>query len=192
MSSEFQPIQLITHMFMHGGPMHIFFNMFVLITFGPPLETRWGAKKFLLFYLACGAGSALAHMGVQYYEYTQAVAQLTPEVVEEILNGSRSVMTNNTVAAQSLMSVVGIPVVGASGAIYGVVAGFAMLFPNTQLMLLFPPIPIKAKFLVPILIVIDLLLGVSSVQTGVAHFAHLGGALVGFLLVLYWKNTNQA
>lgn len=146
-SSMFKPVQLFTHMFMHGSTFHIMFNMLALYFIGPAVEMLLGAKKFLFFYLFCGVGAMLTH----------------------ILLGTNA------------------PVVGASGAIYGVLAAFAYYFPNTQMMLIFPPIPIKAKYLVLILIGIDLFSGMSGANSGIAHFAHIGGAVFGILLILYWK-----
>tara|TARA_B100000497_G_scaffold128090_1_gene173234 strand:- start:3187 stop:3831 length:645 start_codon:yes stop_codon:yes gene_type:complete len=150
-SGYFKPIQLFTHMFMHGGEMHLLFNMMALFFIGPTVENYLGSRKFLLFYLVSGIGAMIMHL---------------------LIGGNA-------------------PVVGASGAIYGVLAGFAFLFPNTQLMLLFPPIPIKAKYLVTILIAIDLFSGISGTRTGIAHFAHLGGALFGILMLLYWRNFRK-
>jgi membrane associated rhomboid family serine protease len=143
----FRPVQLFTHMFMHGSTFHIMFNMLALYFIGPAVEAFWGSKKFLFYYLFCGVGAMLTHI----------------------------VLGTNA------------PVVGASGAIYGVLAAFAYLFPNTQMMLLFPPIPIKAKYLVLILVGIDLFSGMSGSNTGIAHFAHIGGAVFGILLILYWR-----
>jgi membrane associated rhomboid family serine protease len=158
-SEFFQPYQIVTHMFMHADVGHLFFNMFALFMFGPPLESAWGPKRFLSFYLITGFGALLLHMIVSYFE-----------------------MQNPEMAY-----LVNIPVLGASGAVFGLLAGFGMLFPNSRIMLLIPPIPMKAKYFVIIYAVIELFLGVSNFNTGVAHFAHLGGALFGFLLILYWR-----
>ncbi|MEE9373019.1 MAG: rhomboid family intramembrane serine protease [Saprospiraceae bacterium] len=150
-SDAFRPIQLFTHMFMHGGVQHIFFNMLMLYFLGPQVERHLGEKKFLLLYIFSGIGALLVHLLLVPY-------------------GS---------------------MVGASGAIYGVMAGFAFLFPNTQLMLLFPPIPVKAKYLVVGIIAIDLFSGISATQSGIAHFAHLGGAIFGVLLLLFWRKFGK-
>ena len=152
---NFKPYQIFTHMFTHAGFAHIFFNLFTLWMFGRVLESVWGPKKFLLFYLICGLGAAAAHLAVQY------------------LTGGYSFA------------------VGASGAVMGVMVGFAYLFPNTELMLLFPPIPIKAKWLIAILIAFDLFGGLGRTGSGIAHWAHIGGAATGFLLVLIWNKTNK-
>ena len=152
-SDHFKPIQLVTHMFMHASPSHLFFNMIGLFFFGPWIERVWGGKKFLFYFLFCGLGAMIAHMLVGF-DYDSRVLQ---------------------------------SVVGASGAVYGVVLAFGMLFPETKVMLLIPPIPMKAKYMAMLFIGIDLVLGLGSFNTGVAHFAHLGGALFGFLLILFWR-----
>jgi len=166
-SEMFKPIQLVTHMFMHGSPTHLFFNMFALYMFGPPLENYFGPKKFLIFYLLCGFGAVALHMGVWYFE----LSGLTPgtQAYYNIFLGS---------------------VVGASGAVFGLLAGFGTLFPDTKLMLLFPPIPIKAKWFVLLYGALELFLGVGNFNTGIAHFAHLGGAIFGFLLIQYWRKNG--
>ncbi len=156
-SPYFKPHQIITHMFAHGGWGHIFFNMFTLFMFGSSLERFWGSKKFLLFYMLCGLGSAVALLGMDY------------------LGISRFFFA-----------------VGASGAIMGLMAAFAYLFPNTQL-LIFPfPVPVKAKWAIPVLMAIDLFGGFATIPgDNIAHFAHLGGALTGFIIVLIWNKTNR-
>ena len=182
--------QLITHMFMHGSPSHILFNMFGLWMFGSPLEQMWGKQKFLFFYFSAGLGAAALQMLV-YHAQVQALYD-----VIETNNLSLSdpgillnYMSQNDYnqALSSFNSVM----VGASGAIYGVLVAFAFSFPNSKLMLLFPPIPIKAKYFVPLLIVIDLFFGLSSFSIGsIAHFAHIGGALIGLIMVLYWRKNQ--
>ena len=156
----FMPWQLFTHMFMHFNLPHIAFNMFALYSFGSALEHIWGGRKFLFFYLSCGLGAALLQNGVNYLDGT-----------------------------------IGSIAVGASGAIYGLLTAFAFMFPNTQLGLLFIPIPIKAKYFVPGLLGIDLFLGlyggsVFGGGTGIGHFAHIGGALIGFIMMWYWKKNS--
>ena len=160
---DFRPYQIATHMFAHstytaGGSIvffHILFNMFGLYMFGRILENVWGAKRFLIFYLACGVGAAAAHLAMQY------------------------IMGGNSAA------------VGASGAVMGVFVAFGYLFPNTELMIIPIPIPIKAKWLVLVYIGLDLFGGFGNTGDNVAHFAHLGGALTGFLIVLFWNKTNR-
>ncbi len=190
LSPLFKPVQLVTHMFMHGGITHLLFNMLGLFFLGPYVEQKMGSKRFLLFYFVCGFGSMLAHLGAGYIEYMQVqevVGNLSTDQLERLITTGHFGGTGLSLGqAEGIMGALGIPVVGASGAIYGVFLAFAMFFPNMKLMLLFPPIPIKAKFLVAGLIAIDLFSGISGQQTGIAHFAHLGGALAGFILVSIW------
>ena len=165
--------QLVTHMFMHGGFGHIFFNMWSLIVFGPVLERMWGSKKFLIFYFVCGLGAAACHelvLSLQVHNLLQADTQ------ESLLRASRILST---------------PTVGASGAIYGLLLGFGMLYPNYTLTLLFPPVSLQAKWFVIIFAAIEVLTGVLGTQDGVAHFAHLGGMLFGLILILIWKKKGQ-
>ncbi|MGB1170994.1 MAG: rhomboid family intramembrane serine protease [Flavobacteriaceae bacterium] len=199
-NSHFGFWQYATHMFMHGDFGHIFFNMFGLYMFGTPLEQLWGRNKFIFFYLSTGFGAALLQMGLYYFQVQQGVMELeslglNSSAIQEFLQTSAlspSVMEQADIgnlrnAYQAYSAVL----VGASGALYGVLVGFAMLFPNAQLMLLFPPIPIRAKFLVPILIVVDLFFGFSSYSMGpIAHFAHVGGALTGLLMMWYWRRNQ--
>ena len=176
---NFRPYQIFTHMFTHAGIGHIFFNMFSLWMFGRMLENIWGPKKFLLFYLICGIGAAVAHMSVAYFQYRPIL---------EALEFARA--TGQTEYVEQLQSFGGYAV-GASGAVMGVLVGFAYLFPNTELMLLFPPIPIKAKWLILGLVAFDLFGGLGRTSDGIAHWAHLGGAAMGFILVFIWNKTNK-
>ena len=192
-SEKFIPVQLVTHMFMHSpnALSHLLFNMLSLFFLGPFVEQRIGARKFLIFYLACGFGAMALHLGIDYLEYLNAVKGIDPEVVQSFLRTERYPVNIITEAeATKIWGVHNVPVVGASGAIYGVIIAFAMFFPNTRLMLLIPPIPIKAKYLALALIAFDLFSGISGQKTGIAHFAHLGGALMGFLIVTYWKKLR--
>lgn len=172
----FQPYQVFTHMFSHGSFAHIVFNMFGLFMFGRILENFWGPKRFLLFYFACGIGAAALHLLVQYFR--------SEFLLQALLNNDADM------AAKYVGSLAG--AVGASGAIMGIFVAFGYLFPNTELYLMFIPIPVKAKWAVLIFVGIDLFGGVSSIRgDNIAHFAHLGGALVGFLMVLYWNKRNR-
>ena len=176
MFPEFKPYQIVTHMFTHSGFAHILFNMFGLWMFGKILETFWGGKRFLIFYLACGLGAAICHIAVQYLRYTQALELVNAGDVER---------------AQDIVNTLG-PAVGASGAVMGIFVAFAYLFPNTELYIMFIPIPVKAKWVVLALIGLDLFGGFGSFKgDNVAHWAHLGGALVGFLLVYFWNRNNR-
>lgn len=178
-SPHFQPYQIATHMFAHAplpAIYHILFNMFSLWMFGRILENVWGPKKFLLFYLLCGVGAAALHLGIQYYRWEHAETLFAAGNIEESINMVRSIG----------------PALGASGAIMGVFVGFGYLFPNTELYFMFIPIPIKAKWAVIGFAAIDLFGGVANFSgDNIAHFAHLGGAITGFILVLIWNKTNR-
>ncbi len=199
-SPKFEYWQIVTHMFMHGDFSHILFNMIGLWMFGTPMEQMWGKNKFIFYYLSTGLGAALLQISIYYYQVNQvndffSDLNLNSSVISEFYLSSRlpaDIINNIDIeilkrAYSSYNSVL----VGASGALYGVLVAFAMSFPNTRLMLLFPPIPIKAKYLVPILIFADVFFGFSSYSIGpIAHFAHLGGALTGFLMLYYWRKNQ--
>lgn len=218
-SENFVWYQIITHMFMHGGFMHLFFNMFALWMFGRVLESVWGHKRFLIYYFITGLGAAALHTLVNWFSYNdiqqaaiafgntpspelfssfirEYIANPNPRIYDFIADWSND--ANNPeyirqavyLAQSAVDAKLNIPTVGASGAVFGVLLAFGMLFPNTQLMLLFPPIPIKAKYFVIFYGALELYLGVMQ-QPGdnVAHFAHLGGMIFGFILLKYW-NTN--
>lgn len=177
-SPHFQPFQIFTHMFMHGGFSHILFNMFGLLMFGSVLERFMGTKKFLILYLVAGLSAAVSEQAYWAYNVYQQTGTLFPMNAVEDWS-----------AVQLIKRYLETPMVGASGAVYGLLAAYAMFFPNSELMLIFFPFPIKAKYFVPGLMAIDLFLGVSSYNwDSIAHFAHLGGALAGFLLLKFWKN----
>ncbi len=165
-SDYFRPWQLVTHMFMHADFNHLLFNMFALYMFGSALEMYWGPKRFLMYYLLCGLGAMALYLGVQHFE----VNAMNPIQYQQFIN---------------------IPMMGASGAIFGLLAGYGMMFPENRIMLLIPPIPLKAKYFVMIYAVIELIFGVAGIQSGVAHFAHLGGAIFGALIILYWRKTGR-
>ena len=167
--------QPVTHMFMHGGFWHLFFNMYTLYFFGRVLEERWGAKKFLVFYFVTGLGAALIHTGVEWLQMQGWMAQVA----------------EGSLAAQAKIHALKMtPTVGASGAIYGVLMGFAMLYPDAILSLVFPPVSMKAKWFVLIFGGIELLTGITGTGGGIAHFAHLGGLIFGYLLIMYWKKKR--
>ncbi len=183
---DFNPYQIATHMFAHSPQMifHILFNMITLWMFGRVLENYWGGKRFLFFYLASGIGAAACHLLIQHYRFDQA---LMSEMYQALYSDDQATM-------RALISQAGFlaPAVGASGAIMGVMAAFAYTFPNTELYIMFIPFPVKAKWAVIGLACIDLFGGVANLSgDNIAHFAHLGGALTGFLLVLYWNKTNR-
>lgn len=167
--------QPVTHMFMHGGFLHIFFNMYTLWMFGSVIERMIGEKKFLIFYFVCGLGAVALHTGVEYIQ--------AQSFMSAIAEGSTS-------AAASYAELKSTPCLGASGAIYGVIIAYAMLFPESKLTLLFPPVTLSAKWMVIIFAVIELLTGVTGTAVGVAHFAHLGGMLFGWLMFKYWRKKG--
>lgn len=167
--------QPLTHMFMHGGFWHLAFNMYTLWIFGSVLERVWGTKKFLIFYFVTGIGAALIHTGVEWIQMQHWLS--------EAAQGSYQ-------AQASIHALKMTPTVGASGAIYGVLMGYAMLYPDSMLTLIFPPISLKAKWFVLIFAGIELLTGVTGTGGSIAHFAHLGGLIFGFLLIWYWKKKR--
>lgn len=169
-SPFFKPWQILTHMFMHGGFWHIFFNMYSLLMFGSILERSLGPKKYLIFYFVTGLGAVALHTGVEWLQARVFIA-----------NG----------IAQAYQQLLVTPTLGASGAIYGVLIGFAMLYPQARLTLIFPPIPMTAKWLVIIFAAIELFSGINGIQDGVAHFAHLGGMLFGWLLIRWWRKQGN-
>ena len=196
---NFQFWQIVSHMFMHGSIMHIVFNMYGLYAFGTPLEKIWGRNKFLFFYFSAGLGSALLHTGVNYYIFNESlqglIANGIPEsqILEILAEGKYSPAWNDIIGADKVKSFLGAyntPAVGASGAIYGILVAFAFMYSEVELMLLFLPFPIKAKYFVPLLLVGDLFFGFTGTATGVAHFAHIGGAIAGFIMMWYWKKNQ--
>ncbi len=192
--------QPLTHMFMHGDITHILFNMFGLWMFGTPLEQMWGKQKFIFYYLSAGLGAVLIQTLVYHYDVMSVTQILLDNGLTNLdVNSFYETGRLNTSVIQSVgeerlysgIQSFKAVMVGASGALYGILVGFAMLFPNVQLMLLFPPIPIKAKFLVPLLILFDLFFGFTSYSVGpIAHFAHIGGAITGFVMMWYWKKNQ--
>ncbi len=172
-SPLFRIWQPVTYMFMHGGFWHLFFNMFCLLMFGAALERTIGSKKYLIFYAVAGLGAVLTHTGVEYLEMKAMTA------------------ANPGILSAGQINLMRTPTLGASGAIYGIQIGYAMLYPNDIWTLIFPPISLKAKWFVLIFIAIELFTGVTGTMDGVAHFAHLGGMLFGFLLLLYWKKSGK-
>lgn len=167
--------QPVTHMFMHSGFWHILFNMYTLYIFGSTLERVWGPKKFLIFYFVTGIGAAAIHTGVEWIQMQSWITQAA--------EGSQSALV-------SIHQLKMTPSLGASGAIYGVLMGYALLYPDSMLVLFFPPIPIKAKWMVLIFAAIELVTGVTGTGGGIAHFAHLGGLIFGFILIRFWKKRG--
>lgn len=194
-SPLFNPFQLFSYMFLHSGFMHLFFNMFALWMFGSVIERALGSKRFLLYYLSCGIGAALIQEGVfavmvmKYHEAFSAA-----DFDEIVRRGSRILQEGYNFtdpSAGALNLLVNTPTVGASGAVYGVLLAFGMLFPNQPIYLMFVPIPIKAKWMVLGYGILELFYGVSGSATGVAHWAHLGGMVFGVFMILYWKRRGD-
>ena len=169
-SPLFHSYQLFTYMFLHGGVSHLFFNMFALWMFGRQLEYELGSQRFFTYYMVCGVGAAMLQMGVGYAEYQHALA---------------------AGGLQTAMQYLYTPTVGASGAVFGLLLAFGVLHPNNIIMLIFPPIALKAKWFVLIYGLLELFFGLSGYQSGVAHFAHLGGMLWGLGLLLWWRKQRK-
>lgn len=193
-SANFKPYQLITHIFMHGGIAHLFFNMFALFMFGRILEQVWGSKRFFIYYFFTGLGAAALHSLVNFIEIKSIMSNLTPEQVALVKSEGVAVFEMGKNYAHQGMAALNImlntPTVGASGAVFGLLLAFGMYFPNTELMLMFIPVPIKAKYFVIGYGVIELYLGFTQTNSGIAHFAHLGGMLFGFILIKIWKKQR--
>ena len=191
-SELFKPYQIVTHMFMHADFWHLFFNMFALYMFGQVLESVWGPKRFLIYYFVCGLGAALTHETVIYFQYQKLTGGLSPDQLAEVINyGYRYALTDGSQAMIGVQEILLTPTVGASGAVFGVLLAFGVLFPNTQLMLLFPPIPMKAKYFVIIFGAMEFGLAVTQPGSYIAHAAHVGGMLFGYLLIRYWRKTTK-
>ncbi|MFL2611216.1 MAG: rhomboid family intramembrane serine protease [Flavobacteriaceae bacterium] len=197
----FQIWQPLTHMFLHGNFSHILFNMIGLWMFGSPLEQLWGKNKFIFFYISSGLGAAAFQLLYSSYDFNSIFEVLVNNGFnsEEIINTIKTNRYNTNwlsyISEKQLSHLnesFNLSMVGASGALYGIIVAFAFLFPNVSLFLIFIPIPIKAKYFVPILIAVDLFFGVSnSFSIGpIAHFAHVGGALTGLGMMLYWKKNQ--
>lgn len=197
-SPDFNPAQLFTYMFIHGGFTHVFFNMFSLFMFGPQIEYSLGSKRFLFYYISCGIGAALIQEGVYAIMLQKYTGMFTTQEFNEIIiNGAKAIQRGMNFADPTLANIneiVNGPMVGASGAIYGVLLAFGMLFPERIIYLMIPPMPIKAKWMIIGFVAIELILGIRSTNIAstdnIAHFCHLGGMLVGFLIILFWKKKG--
>jgi membrane associated rhomboid family serine protease len=199
----FMPWQFITTMFMHANVNHILFNMLALWMFGSALEQVWGKTKFLFFYFSAGIGASLIYTLANYIQFENVYTDLVSagvsalDISSILETGSYNSSLLKYVDQESLASFYGVfnaPAVGASGAIMGLLVGFGMLFPNSELMLLFFPVPVKAKYFIPVLIGLDVFSGLTGVSVfsanNTAYWAHIGGALIGLLMMLYWKKTQ--
>jgi len=195
-SEAFRPFQLITHMFMHGGFMHILFNMYALWMFGQILERVWGPKRFFIFYMFTGLGAAVLHSAVIYYQVYDVSKTMSPEAINTVFEkGLTAIQQGKNFVDASMAQLnylIHIPTVGASGAVFGLLLGFGMLFPNTELYLMFIPIPIKAKYFVMGYGAIELFGGIANrPDDNIAHFAHLGGMLFGFIMIKIWNKDKK-
>ncbi|MBL7963284.1 MAG: rhomboid family intramembrane serine protease [Flavobacteriales bacterium] len=216
-SPDFKPWQFITHMFMHAGPgsegwfLHIGMNMFALFMFGAPVERLWGGKRFLQYYLLCGLGAAALHLGVNYLEVTAHVNAFQAaggdlQAVKQAVTVSHTSLAEANKVMNDMLVRDGVPMelatqvffdysgvmVGASGAVFGILLAFGMMFPNVELMLLFFPFPIKAKYFVVLYGLFELFAGLQQrAGDNVAHFAHLGGMIFGFFMIRHWKRRME-
>ncbi len=195
----FQAWQMITTMFMHGSIAHIFFNMFALSSFGSALEFRWGLRRFLTFYFLAGIGASLIYTLVNQFKFNEvyealALLEQSPAAIQALLDTGRIdpkvVGMLSEAQLTEFVRIYHTPVVGASGAVYGVLVAFGILYPNAKLSLIFFPVPVAAKYFIPGLLCLDLFSGVTGFSLfggGIAHFAHIGGAVIGFLLMMFWR-----
>ena len=196
-SEKFQPYQLITHMFMHDhtGFAHIFMNMFALVMFGSVVERQLGARKFLILYFVSAIGALALQLGLNYYEYYSYFKDFSPAQLADAREGAISIIGKSGSYPSYWVNYYNYHfngMVGASGAIMGVLVAFAYYNPNTELMLIFLPIPVKAKYFIPFYMLVELFLGVGNFQwDNIAHWAHLGGAIAGFILVMIWKRDRS-
>ncbi|MDB4036442.1 rhomboid family intramembrane serine protease [Polaribacter sp.] len=185
--------QYITHMFMHASFSHILFNMYGLWAFGTPLEQMWGRKKFLFFYFSAGLGAGIIYTLVNYYQFNAALETLVTSGISqneilELMNPTKMYQNKDL---QTMNQLYNTPAVGASGAVYGVLAAFGLYFKDAKLALIFLPIPIAAKYFIPVMIFGDLFFGMTKYSVGnIAHFAHIGGALIGFIIAYSWKKNQ--
>ena len=194
-SPDFRPHQLVTHLFMHGSIGHIFFNMFALWMFGNQLENVWGGKRFLTYFMITGLGAAALHLGVNQLHISLVEAKMTAEQISIVAKDGYGALSNGMNFTDPLMrelnTLYHTPTVGASGAVFGVLLAFGMLFPNTLIYIYFA-LPIKAKYFVMIYGAIELWSGIqNNPNDNVAHFAHLGGMIFGYFLIKYWRKNSQ-
>ena len=202
-SAFFQPYQIITHMFMHSlnDFTHILFNMLLLVMFGSHLERLWGPKRFFIFYFASGLGAIVLYNSIGVWELMELKNSLIGMGYDmEVLNNKVTngyfdkielLTPESGTDLQRFVDLTYSNMIGASGALFGVLAGFGVLFPNTQLMLLFPPIPIKAKYLIGAYLLFEIYSSIKVMNDQVAHLAHVGGAIVGIIIVLVWRRTDR-
>lgn len=199
-STDFGVWQLFTYMFVHGGFTHLFFNMFALLMFGGIIERSLGSSRFLFYYISCGVGAALIQEGVFAIMASQYHQMFTPDQVGTIIDQASYLLhggyyTNpifNDPSAVSFIMLLQTPTVGASGAVCGILLAFGVLYPNMRMYIMFIPVPVAAKWVVLGYGVLELTMGLGKLHSSVAHFAHLGGMLIGLLMILYWKKKGAA
>ena len=195
-SPDFQPYQLVSYMFMHGGFQHILFNMFGLWMFGSAIENYWGPRRFMVYYFVTGIGAGLIQLLTIYIQVQNLLPEMTPEMIETVKQQGFDAWSNHQNFINPLMgslnALYNSTVVGASGALFGILLAFGMMFPNIPIYIMFIPIPIKAKYMVAGYGLLELYSGfANNPQDNVAHFAHLGGMLFGIILILYWKKNGS-
>ncbi len=195
-SQNFRPWQVITHMFMHGGFTHIFFNMFGVYMFGSAIEHYWGPKRFLNYYLLCGLGAFGLHQFINFLEIQQLISEMSPGLVKQVYAmGYEALLEGKNFtdpAAAKLNLSLNIGMVGASGCLFGLLLAYGVMFPNAELMMMFIPVPIKAKWFVIGYGAIELMLAFRNSPTdNVAHFAHLGGMIFGYIIIKYWQKKGK-
>jgi membrane associated rhomboid family serine protease len=195
-SKDFRLYQLVSYMFMHGGFMHIFFNMFALYMFGRVLESEWGSKRFLTYYMVTGIGAGLINILVAYIRISAVTSNMDPEIVAMVYREGTMILKQGKNYADPMLGQLNILVntttVGASGAVFGILLAFGMMFPNAPLYIIPFPFPIKAKYLVVVYGIISLFAGFANFSfDNIAHFAHLGGMLFGIVMVLYWRKKDR-
>ena len=192
-SNEFKPYQIVTHMFMHGSFGHLFFNMFALWMFGNALENIWGGKRFLIYYLLTGFGASIIYMGFHSIEYFDLLGQISSENYEMVKSEGTAILKSNRNYSDPLLGAMNLAmnssVLGASGAVFGILLAFGMTFPNQTVYLYFA-IPIKVKYFVAGYGALELYNGIANSNDGIAHTAHLGGMIVGFFLLRHWKKNE--
>jgi membrane associated rhomboid family serine protease len=196
-SPHFKPYQLITHLFVHGGIFHLFMNMYAIIIFGTILERIWGIKRFFIFYFSCGIFAGLFTSGIDLYTFYKLKPLFSEEVLNQVYYDVKNwevgyIPNYNNFQLNQLVKYYSSCSFGASGAVFGVLAAFAWLFPNTELQLIFPPIPVKAKWLIGIYVLYEVYMAFSGKMDGIGHWAHIGGAIMGTIFIFIWKQNKKS
>lgn len=194
-SMYFEPYQLVTHLFMHGNFIHLFSNMFALWMFGSLIENRLGSQRFFGYYFICGIGASLLHLTVNQIHFVQLSQELTGQQMNTVYEAGRQLMLSgqrfSNEAMNEMYLILNIPTVGASGAVFGILLALAYLFPNERILFLFFPVPIKAKYFVIGYGLLELYAGFSNTGGNIAHFAHVGGMIFGFVTLKLWERRGR-